>query len=263
MNIIEVKNINFKYNQKQIFKDFNLEIKESTFTTIIGLNGSGKSTLIKIILGMLDFEGNIKIDNKSLNKENINEIRNKIGIVFENYDNKFNHKKVIDNIAENIENIKERKKKVKEISEYLNITHLIGKSIYDLNESEKGLVMLAKALVVNPKILILDETFNMINLKDKKIIYIKLKELNKQGMTIINITHNMDDILYGDDVILLDNGNIILKGPKEEVLLEEKVFNKLNLELPFMASLSIKLKYYGLVDKLIFDMNEMVNEIWK
>lgn len=263
MNIIEVKNLNFKYNQNQIFKDFNLEIKESTFTTLIGLNGSGKSTLIKIISGILDFEGNIKIDNVPLNNENLNEIRKKIGIVFENYDNKFNHKKVIDNIAENIENTKDRKKKIKELAEYLNITHLIGKNIHDLNESEKGLVMLAKSLVNRPKILILDEAFNRVNDKDKKMVYEKLKELNKQGMTIINITHDMDDILYGNDVILIDNGNIILKGPKEEVLLEEKVFNKLNLELPFMASLSIKLKYYGLVDRLIFDMNEMVNEIWK
>jgi len=260
MNIIEVKNLNFKYKDKQIFKDFNLNIKESTFTTIIGLNGSGKSTLIKIILGLLEFDGNIKINNLTLNKEKINEV---IGVVFENYDNKFTHKKVIDNIAENIKNAKEKKKKVKEISEYLGITHLIGKNIYDLNESEKGLVMISKALIGNPKILILDEAFEMINNKDKKIVYEKLIELNKKGMTIINITHNIDDVLYGDDIMLIDNGNIILKGPKEEVLLEEKVFNKLNIELPFMASLSIKLKYYGLVDKLIFDMNEMVEEIWK
>ena len=75
MNIIEVKNINFKYKDKQIFKDFNLNIKESTFTSIIGLNGSGKSTLIKIILGLFEFEGNIKINNLPLNKKNNREYR--------------------------------------------------------------------------------------------------------------------------------------------------------------------------------------------
>ena len=82
MNIIDIKNLNFKYGEKQIFHDFNLEIKESAYTTIIGLNGSGKSTLIKIILGLLKYDGDIKIDDLVLNKENIKEIRKKIGVVF-------------------------------------------------------------------------------------------------------------------------------------------------------------------------------------
>lgn len=265
MNIIEIKNLNFKYDKKQIFQDFNLEIEESTYTTIIGPNGSGKSTLIKIILGLLQCQGIIKVDNETLNEGNINQIRKKIGIVFENYGNNFKYKKVIDNIVNNIEQLKpkEIKKRVKEIADYLEINYLLEKNIYDLNESEKRLIGLATTLVNTPKILVLDEAFTMINTKDRKQIYEKLRDLNKQGMTIINITHDMDDLLYCDDIILIDNGNIILKGPKEEVLLEEKIFNKLNLELPFMASLSIKLKYYGLVDRLIFDMNEMVNEIWK
>jgi len=104
----------------------------------------------------------------------------------------------------------------------------------------------------------------MVDMKVRKKIYSILNDLNQnKKITIINVTHDMDELKYGDDIILIDNGNLILKGPKEEVLLEEKEFNKLNLELPFMVSLSIKLKYYGLIDHLIFDMNEMVNEIWK
>lgn len=265
MNIIEVKNLNFEYDKKQIFKDFNLEIQQSIYTTIIGLNGSGKSTLIKIILGMLPYQGTIKVDNEILNEESINQIRKKIGFVFENSSSNFKHKKVIDNITNSKEDLKSKeiKERVEEIADYLEINHLLEKKIYDLNDSEKRLIVLASALVNKPKILILDEAFTMINTKERMQIYEKLKNLNKQGITIINITHDMDDLLYGDDIILIDNGNIILKGPKEEVLLEEKIFNKLNLELPFMANLSIKLKYYGLVDRPIFDMDEMVNEIWK
>ena len=82
-------------------------------------------------------------------------------------------------------------------------------------------------------------------------------------ITIINVTHNMDEILYGDNLIVMDKGNIVLNGPKEFVFLEEKTFNKLGLKLPFIVELTTKLQYYGLIDHLIFDMEELVNEIWK
>lgn len=268
MNIIDIKNLNFKYDKKLIFNNFNLEIKEGTFTTIIGLNGSGKSTLIRAILGLIKYDGEIKIDNVILNNDNIKEIRKKIGVVFENPDNQFIAETVMDDIAFSLENLQLRsnniKIKVREIANYIGITKLLDREPSTLSGGEKQLVALASALVHEPKILILDEALTMIDIKTRQQIYNILKDIHKnKNLTIINITHDMNELLYGDDIILINNGNIILKGPKEEILLEEKVFNKLNLELPFMASLSIKLKYYGLVDRLILDMDEMVNEIWK
>lgn len=268
MNIIDIKNLNYRYSEKTIFHDFNLEIKEGTFTHIIGLNGSGKSTLIRIILGLIKYDGEIKIDNLMLNENNIKEIRKKIGVVFENPDNQFVAETVMDDIAFSLENLQLKsndiKRKVREITNYIGITNLLDKEPRDLSGGEKQLVAIASALVHEPKILILDEAITMIDIQTRKQIYNILEHIHKtKKMTIINVTHDMDELLYGDDIILIDNGNIILKGPKEEILLEEKVFNKLNIELPFMASLSIKLKYYGLIDKLIFDMNKMVNEIWK
>ena len=268
MNIIEIKNLNFKYSDKPVFDDFNLEIKEGTFTTIIGLNGSGKSTLLRIILGLIKCEGEIKIDNLLLNETNIKEIRKKIGVVFDNPDNQFVVETVMDDIAFSLENLQLKsndiKRKVREIANYIGITKLLNKEPSTLSGGEKQLVALASALVHEPKILILDEALTMVDINTRKQIYNILKDIHKtRNITIINVTHEMEELLYCDDIILIDNGNIILNGPKEEVLLEEKVFNKLNLELPFMASLSIKLKYYGLVDKLMLDMDEMVNEIWK
>ena len=268
MNMIDIKNLNFQYAQKLIFNNFNLEIKEGTFTTIIGLNGSGKSTLIRIILGLFKYDGEIKIDGMILNDDNIKEIRKKIGVVFENPDNQFIAETVMDDIAFSLENLQLKsnnvKRKVGEIANYIGISNLLYREPSTLSGGEKQLVALASALVHEPKLLILDEALTMVDIKTRKQIYQILKELHKnKKITIINVTHDMDELLYGDDIILIDNGNIILKGPKEEIFLEEKIFNKLNLELPFMVSLSLKLKYYGLVDRLIFDMNEMVDEIWK
>lgn len=268
MNIIDIKKLNFKYAQKSIFNNFNLEIEEGTFTSIIGLNGSGKSTLIRILLGLLKYDGEIKIDGMILNNNHIKEIRKKIGVVFENPDNQFIAETVMDDLAFTLENLKLKsndiKRKVREIANYIGISNLLEREPSTLSGGEKQLVALASALVHEPKILILDEALTMVDIKTRKQVYTILEDIHKnKNMTIINVTHDIDEFLYGEDIILIDNGNVILKGPKEEVLLEEKVFNKLNLELPFMASLSIKLKYYGLIDKLILDMDEMVDEIWK
>jgi len=268
MNIIDIKNLNFKYDENQIFNNFNLELEKGTFTTIIGLNGSGKSTLIKIVLGLLKYDGKIKIDGLLLTDDNINEIRKRIGVVFENPDNQFVAETVMDDIAFSLENLGLKsnniKRKVREIANYIGISNLLEREPHTLSGGEKQLVALSSALVHEPKILILDEALTMVDIKTRKQIYTILEDMHKnKNMTIINVTHDMDELLYGDNIILIDNGNIILKGPKDEVLLEEKIFNKLNLELPFMVDLSIKLKYYGLVDRLIFDMNEMVAEIWK
>lgn len=268
MNIIDIRNLTFKYEEKLIFDKFNLSIEENSFTTIIGLNGSGKSTLIKILLGLLPADGEIKINDMLLEKNSIKEIRKLIGVVFENPDNQFVAETVMDDIAFSLENLQFKPRdiriKVKDIANYLGISHLLEREPHSLSGGEKQLVALASALVHDPKILILDEALTMVDVKIRNQIYKILKEINEtKGITIINVTHDIDELLYGKDIIVIDDGNVILKGSKEEVLLEEKVFNKLGLELPFMVSLSIKLMYYDLIDKLYFDMNEMVNAIWK
>lgn len=268
MNIIDIKDLSFKYDEKIVFDKFNLEIEEKSFTTIIGLNGSGKSTLVKIMLGLLNSDGEIRINDISLESKSIKQIRKLIGVVFENPDNQFVAETVMDDIAFSLENLKLKPKdiraKVKDIANYIGISHLLEREPHSLSGGEKQLVALASALVHEPKILILDEALTMVDINVRIQIYNILKDINeKQGITIINITHDIDELLYGRDIIVIDNGVIVLKGPKEEVLLEEKIFNKLGLELPFIVSLSIKLMYYDLIDKLYFDMNEMVNEIWK
>lgn len=268
MNIIEIKDLNFKYDDKTIFENLNLNIEKGSFTTVIGNNGSGKSTLVKILVGLLKASGEIKINDIVLDKENIKEIRKLIGVVFENPDNQFVAETVMDDIGFSLENLqikpREIRVKIKEVANYIGISHLLDKEPHSLSGGEKQLVALASALVHEPKILILDEALTMVDVRVRKQIYAILNDLNKnKGVTIINVTHDMDEVLYGSDIVLISKGAIVLKGKKEAVLKEEKVFNALGLDLPFMVSLSIKLMYYGLINRVIFDMDEMVNEIWK
>lgn len=267
-NIISIKNIDFKYGEKQIYNDFSLDIEKGSFLTIVGPNGSGKSTLVRILLGLYKTNGSIVINGFEMSSKNISKIIEKVGVVFENPDDQFVAETVMHDIAFTLENMKvpskEIRKRVKEIAEYLGISDLLEREPHTLSGGEKQMVALASALVINPEILILDEAFTMIDIDTKEKIYKIVQEINKKNnTTIINVTHDTEDILYGNKLLLLNGGKIEAYGDIEDILQEEKTFTKMGLKLPFMADLSIKLKYYGLVDRIIYDMEEMVDILWK
>lgn len=266
--IISVKNLNFSYGDKKIFDDFSMEIKKGDYVTLIGPNGSGKSTLIRILLGFVKADGEIKIDDLEMSHQNVKKIISKIGVVFENPDNQFVAETVMDDIAFSLENMqinsKEIKKRIEEIGKYLEIEDIMTREPHTLSGGQKQLVSLASALVTEPEILILDEALTMVDLDIREKIYEILKKINKEmGITILNVTHEMEEILYGNTIIVINDGKLVISGSTKKVIKEEKIFNKLGLSLPFMAELSIKLKYYGLIDDIIIDMDEMVNKLWK
>jgi len=267
-NIIRIKNMSFSYKNKTIFQNFDLDIEKGQFIHIVGPNGSGKSTLIKILLGLLKAEGYINVYRMNMCDDNLMDIRRNIGVVFENPDNTFVAETVADDIAFSLENLQYTSKtiseKINKISKYLNIESLLEKNPHYLSRGEKQLVALASALVTDPKLLIIDEALNMLDGIDKENILKLLKKLVKEKkITVINVTHDMEDTIYGDKIIVLDNGQILLNDDKKQVYKEEKLLKKIGLELPFMVDLSNKLRYYGLVDDDILSMNEMVNHLWK
>lgn len=264
--MIEINNLNFKYKNKTIFDDFNLKIKDKSITTIIGPNGSGKSTLVKILVGLLKYNGNVKINDLEVS-DNIKDIRKMVGVVFENPDNQIVKEIVYDDIASVILNMNyetdEIKAKVDEISEYLGITNILYNNINDLNTNQKQLVCLACALVHNPKVLILDESLSLIDPLEKNNIINILKKLKKKGLCIINISHDIEDSLMSDEIIVINEGTILLNGKKNKIFESEKVLNSLGYDLPFMVELSNRLQFYGLIDHVIYDMEEMVDTLWK
>lgn len=265
--MITIRNLTFKYRTKDLFNDVNMDIEKGKITSIIGSNGSGKSTLVKILVGLYRYNGKIEINNIPLLKDNRKEIRKSIGVVFTNPDNQFVAETVMDDIAFTLENMNYKKniikKKIEEISKYLGIYDILECNPHDLNSNQKQLVSLASALVHDPKILILDEALTMLDPYDKEKKLNILKELNNKGLTILNISHDIEDTLISDYIYVLDKGKIILNGPKEEVYKEEDVLHKLGFELPFMVELSNRLIFYDLIDHVIYNMEEMVDTLWK
>ena len=267
-SIIKIKNMSFSYKNKKIFENFDLDIEKGKFIHIVGANGSGKSTLVKILLGLLKAEGYINVYRMNMCEENLMDIRRNIGVVFENPSNTFVAETVADDIAFALENLQYTpntiSEKITKISEYLKIEHLLEKNPHYLSGGEKQLVALASALVTDPKILILDESLSMLNGVEKNNILKLLKKLVKdKKMTIINVTHDMEETVYGDKIVVLDFGKILFNDNKEVIYKEEKKLKSVGLELPFMVDLSNKLRYYGLVDEDILSMSEMVNHLWK
>ncbi len=266
-DIIKFKDVSFSYKDKVIFDKLNLNIRRGSFLSIIGPNGSGKSTLMKLIVGLYKAQGEIKVDNIVMSEDSYKSIRSKIGIVFENPDNQFVAETVMDEIAFTLENMnydkKEIKARVKEVGKLLDIESLMEKEPHSLSGGQKELVAIASALVLKPKILILDEALDMVDNNRRQDVLNILTNLNNLGLTIINITHNSEELLYGSDIIVMNEGKIKDQGPTKELLRKEKLFKNNGLELPFVVDLSYKLKYYDLVDDIVLDMDELVKLIWK
>lgn len=268
MNIISLRNVNLKYQEKDIFKDLNVEIKEGDFITIIGENASGKTSLVKILLGLVEAQGEIIIDGMKMTPESRRNIISKIGVVFENPDDQFLTGTVREELAFPLENMKVSKEeisaRINQISEFTNIKDILDREPHTLSGGEKQLVSLSTALIINPKILILDESLSMIDNFYREKIYKILKKLNeKNKMTIINVTHDIEEVIYGKSILILSKGEIIDYSSTRKVLQNGKQLESLGLDIPFMVDLSNKLKYYDLVDKMYLNMKDMVDDLWK
>ena len=267
-NIIDIKNLSFGYNKNLLFKDFSMSIESGDWISVLGANGAGKTTLVKLIIGLLNSNNSIEIDHLTLNKKNIRNIRKLIGDVFDNPEIQFVAETVKDEIAFTLENLQMSKEKihesVNEISKRLKIEDLLDTEPHRLSGGQMQKVALASALVIKPKILILDEALSMVDPYDKNEIMKMLRKYHKDtDTTILNFTSDIEETVYSDRIIGLYKGQIGIDGPVKGVLNEERAMKKLGLDLPFLVDLASRLKLYGLLEDIELDMDKMVNKLWK
>lgn len=258
-NIVEIRDVTLTCENKRIFNKLSFDIEGGSFVTIMGANGSGKSRLAHILYGILPYFGSVKIAGKVITEQTVEEIRKNVGIVFENPENLF----VTDNVLEELSYSAISEKDIDYIVKKFGINHLLRRKLSSLSSGEKQLVSLACAIVSRPLVLVLDEGINMLDCYNKAKVMNVLRQYNKKGLTVINITQNSEDLLYGNRVILFDNGDIVLNESLKEALLNDKIFVNAHINLPFMADLCTKLKYYDLIQKIELDRVRLVNSIWK
>ena len=265
-NIVEIKHLNFSFGEKRVFDDFSLSIPAGSFTTIMGSSGSGKTTLARIMLRLVNAKSYVKINNMFINPKNIKEIRRKTSVLFCNPRNQFLSDTVRGDLVLALKNFgysnSNIDKRIEAVTDLLNIKELLDINSNCLSAGQKQLIALAIALSHEPKLLIIDDGLTMIDAVMREKIFKILKEINKNGVTIINMTHDSEDLLQGSDVIIIGGGNLVLQEKTEKAFFNPKLFYDNKIDLPFVIDLSIKLQYYKVIDKTYLEMKKLVNALW-
>ena len=266
--IIDVQHLSFGYDEDTLtIDDISISIEKGSYTTILGHNGSGKSTIAKLLMGLLEKKsGEIVIGGIPLTEETLNQVRSQIGIVFQNPDNQFIGATVRDDIAFGLENncvdpalmddtINEYAKKV-------NMYEFLDHEPTKLSGGQKQRVAIAGILAMSPSIIILDEATSMLDPKGRNEINALVHQLNKdKNMTIVSITHDIEEAALSDYVILLSDGHIVDEGRPEEVLMKKEEIESLALDIPFAYKISHGLQKMGISITEQIDREKLVNEL--
>jgi energy-coupling factor transport system ATP-binding protein len=269
--VIELKNIYFSYfvpEKVDVLKNINLKINKGEFISIIGKNGSGKSTLGRIISFLLEpTQGEILFDGKKVKSEiDYLEIRKKIGMVFQNPDNQIVSQIVEEDVAFGLENLnydeETIKKKVEEVLLEVDLLEERRFPPHFLSGGQRQKLAIAGILVMEPEYIVLDEPTSLLDPKGRGDVIKLITRLNKKGITIILITHRMEEAMLGDKVYVLNDGEIVMSGEPEYVFTKVEFLRNIGLSVPPLTYLSYLLKNEGMpIEVKLWNIKELKEEL--
>lgn len=265
--MIKVEHVFYSYKDgNERLKDIHFTIKEGETIAIVGKNGSGKSTLGRLLSGITKIKkGSITIDGLDISqKKNFPLIQEKIGIVFQNPENQIIFNRFYDEVAFSLPSLTkdEIKKRIHTVLEFVEMSSFKNHDLYTLSLGQKQRMVIAEALVKNPKYLILDEPTTMIDSLGKEKIYQILAHLKAQGYTLICITNLADEILLADRTLILSNGTIACEIKKEELLEKYFLFEQYGIFMPTLLDILVKLRKNGIkINLKDFSTTALVREI--
>ncbi len=253
MPLLTAENISFSYDkQNNAVKNLSLSVEKGEYLCIIGHNGSGKSTLARLFNALLiPDSGALTVDGFcSSEKTALFEIRKRVGVVFQNPDNQLVASIVEDDVAFGPENLGVKREEIGERIDYalkaVGMEEFRHGSPARLSGGQKQRIAIAGVLALKPEILVLDESTAMLDPQGRKEILQVVKRLNKEeGVTVIAITHYMEEVLDADRVIVMNDGEIALSGTPKDIFASGKELKELGLELPLSAYIAEKLKESG------------------
>ncbi len=231
--MIQIKSLDFKYEDELVLKNISLSLKDGCCTAIIGANGSGKTTLAKHLNALLlPTKGSVIIDSIDTKKDQLN-ARKKVGFVFQNPEDQLVYSIVDEDISFGLENLgmetKDMKSKVSKIMKDLNIGYLAKKNVNMLSAGQKQLAALAGVLIMSPKYIVFDEPTTLLDNKNKTNIMKIIKKINKRDkIGIILVTNLLSDIKYADNIIVMSKGKIIFNDKKSK--LSKNILKKAGLD---------------------------------
>ena len=271
-SIIDVKNLSFRYKESQEYydvKDNTFHVKRGEWLSIVGHNGSGKSTTVRLIDGLLEAEsGEIVIDGQRLTEENVWNIRRQIGMVFQNPDNQFVGATVEDDVAFGLENQglsrQEMKKRVEEALALVGMLEFKKREPARLSGGQKQRVAIAGVVALRPAILILDEATSMLDPEGRRELIDTVQGIRKDyDMTVISITHDLEEVAMSDRVLVMKKGSIeSTSSPRE--LFSRNDLDQIGLDDPFANQLKNFLSQngYDLPENYLTE-SELEDKLWE
>lgn len=264
--ILQVKDLHFQYKNNILFDSLSFDLTENKITSFLSLNKCGKTTLINILSGILRVKSSIVLDDLELNKKNIKKYLKQVGVVFENIDNQFCCSTIYEELVFPLENLCYSKDEIKErldnLAELFRFKDL-DKEIDSLSYYEKIKLLLAIAISHKPKLLLLDNPFLLLSDEERKKIFRLLRKVvKKENITIFLTTNSLIDFVLSDYGMVFNEKKLIYYSTPLEVLEHDNELAKMGFYIPVMIDLSLKLKFYNLMDTILLDSSEVVEKLW-
>ena len=270
MSFIEAKNVYYRYPQaeKDALCGVSFAVEKGEYLAVIGHNGSGKSTLARLLNGLLQpTEGEISVDGiSSADKSRLFELRRRVGVVFQNPDNQLIASVVEDDVAFGPENIGLKREEIKERIDFALAA--VGMEEYRkampsrLSGGQKQRVAIAGVLAIRPDVLVLDESTAMLDPRGRREVTDVVKKLNREnGMTVLAVTHYMDEVCDADRVLVLSDGTAVMEGTPREIFSQKEKLQKYELDVPVPMRIAELLKEGGMPLKEIFTKEELGEEL--
>lgn len=270
-SVISVNNIYFKYEGQEHYalEDISLQVMDGEWLAIVGHNGSGKSTLAKLLNGLhFPEKGEVNVDGVSLSEETVWDVRKRIGMVFQNPDNQFVGTTVQDDVAFGLENNgiprEVMVERVHDALEKVNMSAFLNQEPHHLSGGQKQRVAIAGIIALQPKVIILDEATSMLDPKGRLEVINTIRELKDEtGLTVISITHDLEEAARADRIIIMNGGRVYSEGTPSDIFEMDEELVKLGLDIPFSIKMTKSLKEIGYpLSTYYLTEEELVEALW-
>ncbi|PAQ15121.1 energy-coupling factor transporter ATPase [Bacillaceae bacterium SAOS 7] len=269
--IISIEHVYFRYPEQadHALKDITLNVYRGEWLAIVGHNGSGKSTLAKMLNGLhYPEKGSVTISGTLLEEEQVWEIRKRLGMVFQNPDNQFVGTTVQDDVAFGLENngvpYAAMKERVQDSLQKVGMLDFLNQEPHHLSGGQKQRVAIAGVIALQPEIILLDEATSMLDPRGREEVLQTVRQLNEeQDLTVISITHDLEEAARADRIIVLNKGTVHTVGTPEEIFHMNEELVQLGLDVPFSVKLSDQLRSHGFsIQQNYLTEEELVRELW-
>ncbi|MDT8862261.1 energy-coupling factor transporter ATPase [Alkalihalobacillus sp. MEB130] len=269
--LISLNGVSYQYEQAKEYalKELTVKIEANEWIAVLGRNGSGKSTFGRLLNGLLlPIEGSVLVSDLSTKDEqDVWSIRKKVGMVFQNPDHQFVATTVRDDLAFGLENLGlDRSTMEERITEYaslIGITHLLEAEPHRLSGGQKQRVAIAGIMAMEPDVIVFDEATSMLDPIGRKEVMDTIAMLHQRGVTIISITHDMEEAVRASRLLLFHDGELAIQGRPQEVFSQKERLAEFGLSLPFSIELQHELEKSGItLPKTCLTEEELVAELW-